>query len=33
MPVPGLRAGVVAKTANWVTATIQAPAAAALAPR
>uniref|UniRef100_B8HS47 Uncharacterized protein n=1 Tax=Cyanothece sp. (strain PCC 7425 / ATCC 29141) TaxID=395961 RepID=B8HS47_CYAP4 len=33
MPVPGLRAGVIAQSANWVTATIQAPASAAIAPR
>uniref|UniRef100_B8HZ57 Uncharacterized protein n=1 Tax=Cyanothece sp. (strain PCC 7425 / ATCC 29141) TaxID=395961 RepID=B8HZ57_CYAP4 len=33
MPVPGLRAGVIAQTSNWVTATIQAPATAAVAPR
>uniref|UniRef100_B8HZI6 Uncharacterized protein n=1 Tax=Cyanothece sp. (strain PCC 7425 / ATCC 29141) TaxID=395961 RepID=B8HZI6_CYAP4 len=33
MPVPGLRARVVTQSANWITATIQAPATAAVAPR
>uniref|UniRef100_B8HZN4 Uncharacterized protein n=1 Tax=Cyanothece sp. (strain PCC 7425 / ATCC 29141) TaxID=395961 RepID=B8HZN4_CYAP4 len=33
MLVPGLQAGVIVQAANWVTATIQTPTNASVAPR